>query len=526
MEPVIASIRRASPGPRSSRVRGRPGLGARILAINLLSVLLVGASFLYLDSYRNQLIGRRLTEAATQADLAAAALRNAPGERRDEVALALARAGDSRLRIYAADGSRLVDSWRLAPANFSIRAAPEPGLAKRLAARLDDVVDSILFAQPFPRYEEPARDRASAWPEVLGTLAGAEVRPQLRLAADRTAVVTVARPLTRGRALLITVNARDLRRDVRAERLRLATAVLVALLVTALLSAFLARTIVTPIRRLSIAAHRVRLGRQRDVVVPRMTERADEIGVLARAVGDMATGLRDRADAIEAFAADVSHELKNPLASLSSAVQSLERVEDAALRRQLIGIVGDDARRMDRLVTDIADASRLDATLARSRFEPVDLTDVLNGAIDDLRGVAAERGVRLAFARQRSGTAVVAGLDTQLRRAFDNVVGNAVSFAPPGTLVEVRLHCSDVWAEVDVEDEGPGVRPDARDAIFRRFHSERPDDHRGGRHSGLGLAIARAVVDGHGGTIAVAERADGGTGARFHLRLPLRDPSD
>ena len=515
----------ATADERPPRTRRWLRLGPRILAINLLSVLLVGASFLYLDSYRNQLIERRLGEVAAQADLTATALRTVDPERTDEALVALARAGDSRLRIYGADGPPLADSWRLARPNFTIRAAPEPSLAKRLAARLDDVIDGILFARRPPAFEEPARDVASAWPEVGAALAGSAARPQLRLAADRTAVVTVARPLAADRALLVTVNARDLRRDVRAERLRLATAVLVALLVTALLSAFLARTIVTPVRRLAIAAHRVRLGRRRDVVVPRMGERRDEIGVLARAVADMTAGLRARADAIEAFAADVSHELKNPLASLSSAVQTLERVEDPELRRQLIAIIGDDARRMDRLVTDVAEASRLDATLARSRFEPVDLTGVLNGAIDDLRDEAARRGVRLAFARQRSGTAVVAGLDTQLRRAFDNVMGNAVSFAPAGTLVEVRLHCQDGWAEVEVEDEGPGVPPDARDAIFRRFHSDRPDGHREGRHSGLGLAIARAVVEGHGGTIDVAGRLDGGTGARFHLRLPLRDPT-
>lgn len=496
------------------------GLGARILAINALSVLLVGAAFLGLDSYRNQLIERRLAEVAIQAGLVADALRTVAPAARPRALVALSRTMDSRLRVYRRDGRLVLDSFRLAPPNFTIADAPEDSLAKRIAARLDRAVDAAVFARRPPPYREPAIDRADAWAEI----GRGDGSPTLGIAADRTAVVTVARPLGAGETLLATVNARDLRRDVRAERLRLGLVVLGALLVTALLSAYLTRTIVVPIRRLAIAAHRVRRGRGRDVAVPRMAERSDEIGRLARALSDMTVALRDRMDAIEAFAADVSHELKNPLASLSSAVQTLERVDDSELRRQLVAIIGDDARRMDRLVSDVADASRLDATLSRSRFEPVDLTGVLNAAIADARGAADARGVRLAFARPLSGTAVVSGLDIQLRRAFDNVIANAVSFAPPGSLVDVRVTVGERALEVAVEDQGPGVAAAARAAVFGRFHSDRPQTD-GERHSGLGLAIARTVVEGHSGRIEVGDRVDGGSGARFTLTLPLDTPT-
>lgn len=489
-------------------------LTRRILAINLLSVLLVGASFLWLDSYRNQLIERRLREVTGLADVAAAALGQGPVTA--NALVNLARASDSRLRLYGSNGQRVADSWRLASPNFTIAQAPEDSWRKRVAARLDVAVDRAVFAERPEPYTEPALDRASAWPEL-----GGRAHPTLRLAPDRTAIITTGRPLADGSRLLMTVNARDLRRDVRAERLRLATAVLLALLVTALLSAFLARTVVRPIQRLAIAARRVRLGRRRDVVVPRMVERRDEIGVLARSLADMTQALRQRSDAIESFAADVSHELKNPLASLSSAAQSLERVTDPELQRQLIAIIADDARRMDRLVGDVAEVSRLDARLARSRFEPVDLMPVLTESLAGLAGTAAKSGVRTAFARPRSGTAVVAGSETQLRRAFDNILANAISFSPSGGLVDVRARCDEEVAEVTVEDEGPGVPPDAHDAIFRRFHSDRPDDHDHERHSGLGLAIARAVVEGHDGRIEVTDRTDGASGARFVIRLPL-----
>ena len=492
------------------RVSGPLTLTRRILAINFLSVLLVGGGFLWLDSYRNQLIERRLREVSVLADVAAAARPIDPAE-----LVRVARASDSRLRLYAPDGRLSADSWRLAPPNFAIAREPEDDWRKRVAARLDVAVDRAVFAERPERYREPAVDRAAAWPEL------SDGPPTLRLAADRTAILTAGRPLADGSHLLMTVSARDLRRDVRAERLRLATAVLLALLVTALLSAFLARTVVVPIQRLAVAARRVRLGRRRDVVVPRMTERRDEIGVLARSLADMTQALRARSDAIESFAADVSHELKNPLASLSSAAETLERVDDPALQRQLIAVVADDARRMDRLVSDVAEMSRLDARLARSRFEPVDLMPVLIDALAGLAQAAGERGVRTAFARPRSGTAVVAGSPVQLRRALDNVLANALSFSPAGGLVDVRARRDGEMVEVTVEDDGPGVPPDARDAIFRRFHSDRPAEHEGGRHSGLGLAIARAVVEGHDGTIHVEDRADGGPGARFVLRLPL-----
>ena len=518
MERAIASTFEGAPA--QSGALPPIGLGVRILAINALSVVLVGAGFLWLDSYRNQLVERRMSEVATQTSLVADALGQANKMERGDTLVMLARTMDSRLRVYRRDGRLALDTFRLATPNFTIADAPEDSVAKRLAARLDEAVDAAVFARRPPRYREPPVDRASAWAEIRR----GDGQPTLGIAADRTAVVTVARPLQAGETLLATVNARDLRRDVRAERLRLGLAVLAALLVTALLSAFLTRTIVLPIRRLAIAAQRVRQGRGRDVAVPRMAERRDEIGLLARALADMTAALRDRTDAIEAFAADVSHEIKNPLASLSSAVETLERVDDAELRRQLLAIIGDDARRLDRLVSDVAEASRLDATLARSMFEPVDLTGVLNAAIADLREVAEARDVRLAFARPRSGTAVVAGLDTQLRRAFDNVIANAVSFAPAGSLVDVRVTVGDQALEIAVEDQGPGVPVEAREAVFGRFHSDRPTGE-GERHSGLGLAIARAVVDGHGGHLGVGDRVDQRPGARFTFTLPITTQS-
>jgi two-component system sensor histidine kinase ChvG len=234
----------------------------------------------------------------------------------------------------------------------------------------------------------------------------------------------------------------------------------------------------------------------------------------------MSLALRQRIDATEAFAADVAHELKNPLASLRSAVDSLDRVKDPALQAQLIAVIHDDVARLDRLITDIAEASRLDAELSRARFETVDLGVMIEGlvATREKRGVNGD--VRLAFARPHKGTAIVFGDGSRLTRVIENLVDNAISFSPPGGLVQIAATRDGDHVVIRVEDEGPGVPPEAREAIFQRFHSIRPEGEAFGRHSGLGLAIAKAIVDGHNGEIRVQDRDNAPTGARFVIRLP------
>ena len=234
----------------------------------------------------------------------------------------------------------------------------------------------------------------------------------------------------------------------------------------------------------------------------------------------MTQSLRYRIDATEAFAADVTHELKNPLASLRSAVDSLERVDDPALRTQLLDVVRQDVRRLDRLISDIAEVSRLDAELTRARFEPIDVGKMIEALLPIWEPRAAQRDVRIAFARPRVGSAIVMGEESRLVRAIDNIVDNAISFSPPGGLVEVAAVGIADEVIISVEDEGPGVPEKVREAIFNRFHSMRPTSETFGRHSGLGLAIAKATVEGHDGRISVEDRHDGHSGARFVIRFP------
>jgi two-component system sensor histidine kinase ChvG len=234
----------------------------------------------------------------------------------------------------------------------------------------------------------------------------------------------------------------------------------------------------------------------------------------------MTQTLRDRIDATEAFAADVTHELKNPLASLRSAVDSFDRVSDPDLQRQLLQVVRHDVSRLDRLIVEIAEISRLDAELSRARFDAVDLGGLIESLLPHWEQRGAERQVQIVFARPRTGSAVVSGDESRLARAVDNLVDNAISFSPAGGLVEIAASEAGNEVILSVEDDGPGVLPDKREAIFQRFHSIRPEEDGFGNHSGLGLALAKATVEGHHGRILVEDRHDRRSGARFVIRLP------
>ncbi len=503
-------------------------LTARILAVNVFALAMLAGSFVYLDSYRSRLSDDRLAQFETDSRMIAAALAAVPPAARPALAATLGRVGEVRIRAYAADGRRVADSWAGGTPTYILRDPRLEPWRKHAARFLDRLFDTVVGAETPPAFIEPAADRLSAWAEARAVAAGSPVETRLREGPDRTPVIATAIPLADAaggrRILLVTGSARDITRGVRAERLTLGIVLLLVVLASVLLSLFLARTIVRPLRRLARAAVRVRLGRAREVKVPRLPERRDEIGMLARALADMSEALSRRIDAVETFAADVTHELKNPLASLRSAVDSLERVTDPVLQATLIDVIRDDVVRLDRLITDVADISRLDGELGRARFDRIDLGGLIEGLVDarEARGVNGD--VRVAFARPYVDTATVMGEGARLERMIANLIDNAVSFSPPGGLVQVGAVRVEDEVRVTVDDEGPGVPADQRQAIFRRFYSSRSAEEPFGRHSGLGLAIARAVAEAHDGTIETGDHGGDRPGARFAVHLPAADP--
>jgi len=502
---------------------GQWTIAHRILALNLLILVVFAVSVLYLDAFRNQLQDERLGRLEREAQLVAGALSAVPPADRGALLERMTAGGKARVRLYNAEGEQLADSWAATGPTYELRDPTTQPWRKSVARALDRGFNFLVGGGQPEDFAEPVPDKAAAWPELAEERPPGQVTHRIRNAPDLTPVFSAGVAVAGGGQLLLTVNDRDFTRTVRRERGSLAIAMAIAVLLSALLSFFLARTIVRPLRRIALAAHRVRLGRAREVKVPRLPSRRDEIGMLARAVSDMSQSLRHRIDNIEAFAADVTHELKNPLASLRSAVDSLERVDDPKVRAQLLDVVRQDVVRLDRLINDVSEAARTDAELARARFEPVDLGPLIQSIVASWERRRETGNVRLAFARPRQGSTIVMGEPSRLARAIDNIIDNAISFSPAGGLIEIAaIHVKDDIL-IRIDDEGPGVPAELREAIFNRFHSVRPKTENFGRHSGLGLAIARAIVEGHDGEIDVADRDDAPSGARFTITLPAAD---
>jgi two-component system, OmpR family, sensor histidine kinase ChvG len=516
----------------------------RILAVNVLALVVLAGGILYLDQFRVRLVEQRLEELKTQAALIAAAL--AEVSVGDDLAPALettqARALIGRLtertnvraRLFAQDGALLADTRYMFPdraiASQNLSPADSPWRDPVFAA-FNYVVENLSSYPRLERYVEPPAQRAFDYPEAVDALRG-EPTGQLRRDDEGVVLVNVAVPVQRFRrvlgVLMVTADTQDIAAVVRSERLTFMQIFLAALGLTLLLSMFLARTIARPIRQLAAAADQVRLGRGRTVEVPRYARREDEIGLLSRSLSDMTGTLNARLDAIEAFAADVAHEIKNPLSSMRSALETLDRTKDPKLQAQLMAILDDDVARLDRLITDISEASRLDAELSRESMRPLDMGAQASALVEAYKLASAAQAdkarppVRYSYQGGQGAQLTVNGLESRLGQVLRNLVDNAASFSPAGGTVRLAAQRNSDWVRVTVEDEGPGIPAENLDDIFRRFYSERPQGEAFGQHSGLGLAIAKQIVEAHGGRIWAENRMEGTriAGARFIVELP------
>ncbi len=527
MASATASTRNSRPGPAARAEEAvqewRQGLGfgslrARLFAVNLLALIVLALMLLWLDTVRVRLLEERTASLASEAQTIATLAGVLPEPERAAGIARLALEHGTRVRLYGGAGERLADNWQ-SPKNprFIIEDPSAYGWRRASAKAIDRGLDVVLGVRALEPYAEPVVDAAAAWPELAQAAGTGRPAIELRRAADGSLIISAAASVPGVGAVLLTDSADDLADILRGERLTSAWLLLSVTGLTVGLSLYLARTIVRPLRMLAIAAHRVRLGRSREVVVPRLPDRRDEIGALARAISDMSTALRRQIDATEAFAADVAHELKNPLASLRSAVDVLDQVQQPDLREQLLGVIRDDVNRIDRLITDIADASRLDAELSRTGFQPVDVAALADGLVSAYGIAGQPRGVRV----ERSGAAgpvQIEGDAGRLAQVFRNLVDNAISFSPEAGVVRLDVALDGNMAAITVTDQGPGVPAANRRDIFRRFYSERPEGEDFGRHSGLGLSIAAAIVTAHGGQIRVDDAPGGG--GRFQVLLP------
>jgi two-component system, OmpR family, sensor histidine kinase ChvG len=550
----------AGAAPRASGAAVQPGapprprrrispLTRRILAVNVLALALLGIGLLFLGEYESSLIDTELQALKTQGEIFAAALGEgavidsvAEGEELipelgRQMMRRLVEPTRTRARLFDAAGNLLADSRVLrGPGGIvQIRELPPPeahGFFGRIADGLYDwIVGRLPSHAEWPEYRDSTTTKAADYPEVGRALAGDSAKTVRRDRGTGGLQLSVAVPVQRYKqvlgAVLLSVGSGDLERAVRAVRLDILKAFLFALAVTVLLSIYLAGTIARPIRRLATAADRVRRGLGREVVIPDFSRRGDEIGDLSSALREMTGVLWQRMDAIDRFAADVAHEIKNPLSSLRSAVETASRIEDPVKQRRLLAIILEDVQRLDRLISDISDASRLDAELSRHEHEPVALDRMLAALVELHDATATEGAPRLRLVIPRNARPfdfVVPGIEDRLVQVLRNLIANAISFSPPGGTIALAVHRDQDTVVVTVDDEGPGI-PDAKlAAIFDRFYSERPAGEKFGTHSGLGLSISRQIVTAHGGTIRAENRHRGDrkvVGARFVVRLPL-----
>jgi len=505
----------------------------RIIAFNALALIVLTGGVIAVQTTGRGLVEERLNGVQQQAAIVASAVADYATDENNvlnvDVAEPLLRQliapTHLRARLYVPGATAPpVDTRLLLSRNIvGVQELPPLDAVNQVKTFFDRLYDGLMGVRPFARlapYSEGSGDW-HGYSEVVRAFGGQTASAE-RVDDQNRLILSVAMPVQRVRAvtgvLFVTTEGGDIDGILREERATLIEVIAVAFLVMVLTSLYLAGTIAEPIKRLAAAADMVRTGAGGRSAIPNFPERDDEIGDLADSLRSMTANLYDRIDAIESFAADVAHELKNPLTSLASAVEMFSRAKDDDSRARLLAIVRGDVKRIDRLITDISDASRLDAELSREAKEPVSLSRLLATIIEVYRMTDTAHPVEYVLRDELAPGTIVRGRDERLGQVFRNLVDNAVSFSPAGGKVIVTASQHDIIARVTVEDEGPGIPPDNLESIFERFYTERPGETFG-RNSGLGLSIARQIIEGAGGRI-FAENREGG-GACLIVELPL-----
>ncbi|MFK7793007.1 MAG: stimulus-sensing domain-containing protein [Devosiaceae bacterium] len=569
---VLRARRRAA-----SRFTIFSSLTRRIVFLNLVGLVALVMGILYLNQFREGLIDARVQSLLVQGEIIASAIVASANVDDDNTIiidpdrLLELQAGESlsafddpleslefpinpervapilrrlitptgtRARIYDPEGGLIIDSQALYARGAILRFDLPTSNANQQPWWERAWQYGLLYMRRFdmPPYEEIGGANGMVLPEVRSAMAG-DPASFVRVNERGEMVVSVAVPIQRFRAnlgaLLLSTQGGDIDEIIFNERMSILRVFLVAAAVMVVLSLLLAGTIAGPVRKLSAAADRVRYSVKARETLPSFQGRRDEIGHLATTLRGMTDALYNRMDAIESFAADVSHELKNPLTSLRSAVETLPRVTKEESRQRLLEVIEHDVRRLDRLISDISDASRLDAELAREDATLVDLKPMMEAVVGMQRELAAKRdvSVKLTFIQsgddQADGKAfMLDGHESRLGQVFTNLIDNARSFSPQGGTVHVRVRREEHTVIVDVEDDGPGLRPDVLERVFERFYTDRADQDGYGNNSGLGLSISRQIVEVHEGTIEASNRTIAGSqepaGARFTVHLPAR----
>ena len=516
----------------------------RILAVNVLALGILVAGILFLDEYKNNLIEAELSALATQSEMFAVALsegavtETASGHYRvsnisKQMVRRLVKTTGTRARLFRLDGQIIADSRRLVGAGrmIEIEELPPAKESVSMLSKAFDVFDHIMLrflpGRQFPPYIERPVQRITDYPEAVASLDGEYIK-SIKAGKGDLLVLSVSVPVQRYKqvlgALMLTKGSSVIDAALYEVRRRILEVFAVAIAVTVLLSIYLSGTIARPLKRLAAAAELVSNDFGRQHQIPDMSARRDEIGELATTLREMTDALWARMDATERFAADVAHEIKNPLTSLRSAVETAARLKDPEQQAKLMTIIQEDVVRLDRLISDISDASRLDAELSRTKFDLVNMGAMLATLADMHNDYnASSPKVRLERIDGDKGSLMVAGMDGRLAQVFQNLITNALSFSPKQGRITLAVARTGSEICIHVDDEGPGIPTGLEQKIFERFYTERPDLEKFGTHSGLGLNISKQIVEAHEGSIIASNRTgtDGEVvGARFSVSLP------
>jgi two-component system sensor histidine kinase ChvG len=441
---------------------------------------------------------------------------------------------NTRARIYARDGTLIVDTARSLAQWTALRNEPNDKRQPK-TQNIWTMLTRYFFKEPIPVYQEIGSGNGMAYKEVRAALDGEE-RSMLLLNKRGEQIVSMALPIRRFKnvqgVLLLSTLPGQIDKILREERTVILILAAVALLASVVTSLLLARTVAGPMRRLSAAAEQVSRNITAAQQLPELADRTDEVGQMSDAFKAMTAALFKRIEASEKFAADVAHELKNPLTAARSTAESLAFAKTDEERDQLIEQIQAELKRLNRLITDVSNASRLDAELARKETRSIDVTTMLRNVVSIFRDIigADSRRIELVIGPEPfTGAYFIIGDEGRLGQVLTNLLDNAVSFSPEGGVVTVRARVATPFVEILVEDQGPGIPSDRLEIVFDRFYSDRPaTDQSRGKNSGLGLSISREIALAHGGQIVAANRYEAGAGpgappagACFVLRLPI-----
>lgn len=559
---TVASARRQARRPGRQPLLSP--LTRRILAVNLIAPLLLLVGLLYLDEYeqallstetealrvQGELIAAAVGEGAVSADLAELQNSNLPiphhtlkAEPAQSMVRRLSELAGIRVRLFDTNGLLVADSRRLTGPGGAVQV--EDLAPPSTPSMMHDLREAYVWAArrlhhiPLPQYHERLDQAAGDYEEVALALDVGLPATALRRLNGDLRILTAAVPVSFYKqvvgAIMVSRTDESVAESLFEVRMTILRLFIGTLAVTTLLSIYLARAIARPVSLLALAAIRVRQRQGQQTAIPDLSYRNDEIGALSTSLRDMTQALWQRMDAIERFAADVAHEIKNPLTSIRSAVETVARLKDPEKQQRLLAIVQDDVGRLDRLISDISDASRLDAELSRSEAADIDLRPLLETLADIYTSAAPEQacdggsqttppqGPLVLDLPDAATSLQVRGMPDRLVQVLRNLIGNAISFSPEPGSITVKARKTAESVILSVEDCGPGLPPGKEEAIFERFYSERPSTEKFGSHSGLGLSISRQIIENHGGTISARNRCtpDGMIlGACFTVTLP------